>query len=150
MTDSRAASRAGWLGCDPVSMMVCNNKAMTKKILAYHKIKIPGFHIFHKGKWISVENMMMDKCIVVKGNRAFCVPVRDIKKGVQIIVGEKGIKITPPERPREGVNVFEFMALNLPDSIAVSAFRCELKANSSCISLVIFAFLRVSSAATPI
>ena len=66
-------------------------------------------HIFHKGKWVSVENMMMDKCIVVKGNRAFCVPVRDIKKGDQIIVGEKGIKITPPERPREGVNVFEFM-----------------------------------------
>ena len=66
-------------------------------------------HIFHKGKWISVENTMMDKCIVVKGNRAFCIPVRDIKKGDQIIVGEKGIKITPPERPREGVNVFEFM-----------------------------------------
>lgn len=66
-------------------------------------------HIFHKGKWISVENMMMDKCIVVKNNRAFCIPVRDIKKGDQIIVGEKGIKITPPERPREGVNVFEFM-----------------------------------------
>jgi len=66
-------------------------------------------HVFHKGKWVSVENMMMDKCIVVKGNRAFCVPVRDIKKGDQIIVGEKGIKITPPERPREGVNVFEFM-----------------------------------------
>ena len=66
-------------------------------------------HVFHKGKWISVENMMMDKCIVVKGNRAFCIPVRDIKKGDQIIVGEKGIKIIPPERPREGVNVFEFM-----------------------------------------
>ncbi len=66
-------------------------------------------HVFHKGKWIPVENMMMDKCIVVKGSRAFCVPVRDVKKGDQIIVGEKGIKITPPERPREGVNVFEFM-----------------------------------------
>lgn len=65
--------------------------------------------IFHKGKWIPVENMMMDKCIVLKGNRAFCVPVRDIKKDDQIIVGEKGIKITPPERPREGVNIFEFM-----------------------------------------
>ncbi len=65
--------------------------------------------VFHKGKWIPVENMMMDKCIVVKGSRAFCVPVRDVKKGDQIIVGEKGIKITPPERPREGVNVFEFM-----------------------------------------
>ena len=65
--------------------------------------------IFHKRKWIQVENMMMDKCIVVKQNRAFCVPVRDVKKGDQIIVGEEGIKITPPERPREGVNVFEFM-----------------------------------------
>ncbi len=65
--------------------------------------------VFYKKKWIQVENMMMDKCIVVKHNRAFCVPVRDVKKGDQIIVGEKGIKITPPERPREGVNVFEFM-----------------------------------------
>jgi len=65
--------------------------------------------VFHKSKWIPVENMMMDKCIVVKENRASCVPVRDVKKDDQIIVGEKGIKITPPERPREGVNVFEFM-----------------------------------------
>ncbi len=65
--------------------------------------------VFHNEKWIQVENMMMDKCIVVKHNRAFCVPVRDIKKGDEIIVGEGGIKITPPERPREGVNVFEFM-----------------------------------------
>ncbi|MCH9659183.1 TIGR00300 family protein [archaeon] len=65
--------------------------------------------IFHNRKWIPVENMMMDKCIVVKENRAYCVPVRDVKKDDQIIIGEKGIKITPPERPREGVNVFEFM-----------------------------------------
>lgn len=65
--------------------------------------------IFHKGKWIQVENMMMDKCIVVKGNKAYCVPVRDVKKGDQIIVGEGGVKINPPERPREGSNVFEFM-----------------------------------------
>ncbi len=66
-------------------------------------------HVFHKGKWISVENMMMDKCIVVKGGRVFCVPIRDVKKDDLIIVGENGVKITPPERPREGVNVFEFM-----------------------------------------
>jgi len=65
--------------------------------------------VFHKGEWIQVENMMMDKCIVVKDGKAFCVPIRDIKKGDQIIVGDEGIKITPPERPREGVNVFEFM-----------------------------------------
>lgn len=66
--------------------------------------------IFHKGKWVRVENMMMDKCIVVKENRAFCTPIRDIKKGDKIIVGEKGIRVTPPERPREGVNLFQFMS----------------------------------------
>jgi lysine-ketoglutarate reductase/saccharopine dehydrogenase-like protein (TIGR00300 family) len=65
--------------------------------------------VFYKGQWIKVENMMMDKCIVVKGNRAWCYPIREIKKGDMIIVGERGIRITPPERPREGVNLFQFM-----------------------------------------
>lgn len=61
------------------------------------------------GKWILVDNMMMDKCIVVKGNRASCTPIRDVKKGDMIVVGETGVKITPPERPREGSDVFTFM-----------------------------------------
>ena len=65
--------------------------------------------VFHKGRWISVENIMMDKCIVVKSNKARCVPIREIKRGDLIVVGEEGIKITPPERPREGMNVFQFM-----------------------------------------
>jgi len=65
--------------------------------------------IFHNGRWIKVENMMMDKCVVVKGIRAFCMPIRDVKKGDMIMVGEQGIRVTPPERPREGVNLFQFM-----------------------------------------
>ncbi len=65
--------------------------------------------IFYKNRWLNVDNMMMDKCIVVKGNKATCVPIREIKKGDKIVVGEEGVKITPPERPREGMNVFEFM-----------------------------------------
>jgi len=65
--------------------------------------------IFYKNRWIDVDNMMMDKCIVIKGNKATCVPIREIKKGDKIVVGEKGVKVTPPERPREGMNVFEFM-----------------------------------------
>ena len=68
--------------------------------------------IFYKNRWIEVGNMMMDKCIIVKDNKAFCIPIRDVKKGNKIVVGEKGIKITPPERPREGLNVFEFMGSN--------------------------------------
>lgn len=65
--------------------------------------------VFYKGKWIKVENMMMDKCVVVKGNQAFCTPIREIKKGDMVVVGERGIRITPPERPREGLNLFQFM-----------------------------------------
>jgi lysine-ketoglutarate reductase/saccharopine dehydrogenase-like protein (TIGR00300 family) len=65
--------------------------------------------IFHNGKWIQVDNMMMDKCIVLKGNKAKCIPIRDVKKGDRIVVGEEGIRVTPPKRPREGMNVFQFM-----------------------------------------
>jgi lysine-ketoglutarate reductase/saccharopine dehydrogenase-like protein (TIGR00300 family) len=68
--------------------------------------------VFHKRKWIKVENMMMDKCIVLNGKGARCTPIREIKKNDMIIVGESGIKITPPERPREGVNLFQFMGSN--------------------------------------
>ena len=66
--------------------------------------------IFHKGRWLAVDNIMMDKCIVVKSNKARCVPIKDVKKGDLIVVGEEGTKITPPERPREGMNIFQFMS----------------------------------------
>jgi len=65
--------------------------------------------IFHNNRWINVQNMMMDKCIIVKSNVAKCITIREVKKGDKIVVGEDGIRVTPPERPREGMNVFEFM-----------------------------------------
>ena len=36
--------------------------------------------VFLKGKWISVENMMMDKCIVVKGNESILCSSKRCKK----------------------------------------------------------------------
>jgi hypothetical protein len=56
--------------------------------------------------------MMMDKCIVVdtRRNTAECKMVRDIAKGDMIVVGERGVKIIPLERPREGVDIFQFMS----------------------------------------
>ena len=52
---------------------------------------------------------MMDKCIIVNGNKAACVPIREVRKGDKVVIGEDGIKVTTPERPREGMNVFQFM-----------------------------------------
>ncbi|RKY40626.1 MAG: hypothetical protein DRP85_08240 [Candidatus Makaraimicrobium thalassicum] len=41
-----------YTGCNPTGLMICNNKALSKKVLTYHRIKVPQFHIFHKGKRI--------------------------------------------------------------------------------------------------
>ncbi len=66
----------------------------------------------YKGSWVEVENMMMDKCIVfdAETKKAICKAVRDIKKGDLIVVSEKGVRVVPPERPREGIDVFQFMS----------------------------------------
>ena len=68
--------------------------------------------IYYKGSWITVDNMIMDKCIVVdtRSNKAECKMIRDIKKGEMIVIGEQGIRIIPQERPREGVDIFQFMS----------------------------------------
>ncbi len=39
-------------GCGTEGLTVCGDKAMSKKILTYHRIKVPRFHVFHKGKRI--------------------------------------------------------------------------------------------------
>ena len=65
--------------------------------------------VFHNNQWIPVENQMMDKCIVVKKNRAFCVAVRDLKKNDLVVVEDIGVKVAPPQRPRDKANIFAFM-----------------------------------------
>ena len=37
-------------GCGPEGLTVCGDKAMSKQILTYHRIKVPKFHVFRKGK----------------------------------------------------------------------------------------------------
>jgi lysine-ketoglutarate reductase/saccharopine dehydrogenase-like protein (TIGR00300 family) len=68
--------------------------------------------VYYGGRWIQVQNMMMDKCIVVdvKNKSAECRMIRDVEKGDMVVVGERGVKITPQERPREGVDIFQFMS----------------------------------------
>lgn len=61
-------------------------------------------------EWIQTENQEMDLVLVVEKEkkRAISKPISDIKKGDKIVVGKKGIRIEPPERPR-GYSIFEFM-----------------------------------------
>jgi lysine-ketoglutarate reductase/saccharopine dehydrogenase-like protein (TIGR00300 family) len=70
--------------------------------------------IYYHNSWINVNNMMMDKCILLNTSKktAECKMIRDIKKGDMIVVGEQGIRIIPQERPREGIDIFQFMSSN--------------------------------------
>ena len=99
-------------GATTKSQKNCKIKAATKHMVFpdnFYSTTNNHTAIYHKNKWIDVDNMMMDKCIVIKSNKAKCVPIREIKKGDKIVVGEDGIKVSTPERPREGMNVFQFM-----------------------------------------
>jgi lysine-ketoglutarate reductase/saccharopine dehydrogenase-like protein (TIGR00300 family) len=60
-------------------------------------------------RWISVENPEMDCGIVVEDERAFTLPMSDVRKGQMVVTGHSGLKVTPLERPR-GKQIFEFMA----------------------------------------
>lgn len=60
------------------------------------------------GQWRLVKDQKMDAMIVVNDHNAACVTLGHIKKGDRIVVGNKGIRIVPPERPRDHT-IFEFM-----------------------------------------
>jgi lysine-ketoglutarate reductase/saccharopine dehydrogenase-like protein (TIGR00300 family) len=64
----------------------------------------------YQGIWISVGSIEMDCTIVLdtQVKQAICTPLDKLKKGDNVVVGEQGVRIIAPERPREQSN-FEFM-----------------------------------------
>ncbi|MHC1596678.1 MAG: ornithine cyclodeaminase, nickel-pincer nucleotide-dependent [Methermicoccaceae archaeon] len=60
------------------------------------------------GGWVDVEDISMDRLVVVRDGRAMCVPLSDIKRGDMVVVGERGVMVSPPERPRSR-SIFGFM-----------------------------------------
>ncbi|WP_456474971.1 ornithine cyclodeaminase, nickel-pincer nucleotide-dependent [Candidatus Pyrohabitans sp.] len=67
-------------------------------------------YVLIEGEWVEVENIEMDTAIVVEPERkrAYCKPISEIRKGDLVVVGQSGIRVEPPERPR-GFSMFEFM-----------------------------------------
>ena len=63
-----------------------------------------------RGTWLLVEHIEMDCTIVVdpEGRSARCTPLSKLKKDDLVVVGEEGVRVDPPERPRQLSN-FEFM-----------------------------------------
>ena len=66
--------------------------------------------IRYNDEWISVENIEMDCVIVVDqvSLRALCTPLSKLRRGDCVVIGENGVLVIYPERPRE-TGMFEFM-----------------------------------------
>jgi len=60
------------------------------------------------GEWLRVKNQKMDSLIVLKNGSASCKTIGHIKKGDRVVIGNSGIRVVPPERPR-GHTIFDFM-----------------------------------------
>ena len=63
-----------------------------------------------QGQWLPVEDMKMDALIVIDPieQRAFCRTLSKISKGDLVVTEDTGVRVIPPERPREQ-STFEFM-----------------------------------------
>jgi lysine-ketoglutarate reductase/saccharopine dehydrogenase-like protein (TIGR00300 family) len=73
----------------------------------YSTTNHPTF-IYRRGAWIPVEDIEMDCTIVVRDDRARCTPLHQVVQGDQIVLGQRGVRVVPPERPRTR-SLFEFM-----------------------------------------
>ena len=68
----------------------------------------------YDGEWLSVEHVEMDCAVVVDpdgadGPRAFTKVLNAIEAGDLVVTGEAGIRVRPPERPRDNSGAFGFM-----------------------------------------
>ncbi len=102
-------------GAQPISVQQVMLETAVKDMVmpdSFYSTTNNATQVFYNSSWIDVDNMMMDKCIVLDRQkmRAECKMIRDVKKGDSIVVGERGVRIIPHERPREGVDIFQFMS----------------------------------------
>ena len=85
-------------------------KAPADKVLPegfYVTTNHPTF-INYKGNWMEVEDISMDRVIAMRNDKAVCISIGEVKKGDLIVIGEKGVRVAPPERPRKSTH-FQFM-----------------------------------------
>ncbi|MFH1395279.1 MAG: ATP-grasp domain-containing protein [Candidatus Omnitrophota bacterium] len=55
-----------YTGGSPANLALCNNKALSKKILSFHRIKVPNFHSFYREQPVQRPKKRMGLPIIVK------------------------------------------------------------------------------------
>ena len=65
--------------------------------------------VHSNGAWLDVENQRMDAMVVVANGHATCRRLRDLRKGDQVVVGMRGIRVVPEAKERDRL-AFAFMS----------------------------------------
>ena len=84
-------------------------------------------------RWVPVEQIEMDTAIAAdpKTQRAWCIPFQDAKPGMQVVVGYKGVRVTPLERSRQ-TEIFSFMGSEVsaekPKKVLIGEIAKEMHA----------------------
>lgn len=84
------------------------------------------------GRWIDVGLQEMDcgVAVDVAAHKAFCIPMIDVRRGQQIVVGHAGVRVLPPERDTES-HGFEFMgsavSTEKPKGVMIREIAGQLK-----------------------
>jgi lysine-ketoglutarate reductase/saccharopine dehydrogenase-like protein (TIGR00300 family) len=84
-------------------------------------------------RWVQVEQIEMDTAIAAdpKAKRAWCIPFQDAKPGLEVVVGYKGVRVTPLERSRQ-TEIFSFMGSEVsaekPKKVLIGEIAKEMHA----------------------
>ena len=84
------------------------------------------------GGWVLANDQEMDLAMTVDPNAgtARCVPMADVKAGERVVIGHRGIRVTPLERARER-EVFSFMSSDIsterPKHVAIAEIARSMR-----------------------
>ena len=99
---------------DPVDAHVEPSPADRVVPVGFYSTTNHPTEVRYEGEWIPVENIEMDCAIVVEpdapdGPRAYTKVLNSVEAGDLIVTDEAGIRVKPPERPRDSSGPFGFM-----------------------------------------
>jgi lysine-ketoglutarate reductase/saccharopine dehydrogenase-like protein (TIGR00300 family) len=83
-------------------------------------------------RWIAVERQEMDCAIAVDRGaaRAWCIPFYEAVPGLEVVIGHRGVRVTPLERSRQ-MEIFSFMASEVsaekPKKLLIAKIAAEMR-----------------------
>lgn len=103
------------LGCSPVDGGDADLQTVEKDCCApldFYSTTNHRTMVRHDGVWFEVHKQRMDATIVFEKGNAVCRKLRELKKGDQVVVGMRGIRVIPESKERDRLQ-FAFMSSDI-------------------------------------